>query len=174
MSVLENKTNLSVFDDVNAKFGDRLLLRCPILAKFKIRCISIDEYIQTKGSYQIEIDNVEEQVFSCLIEKTETDASSTCAIIVVNGGLLSLFEFTINEQISMIIHEIGHIMFFFKDDKSDDQLCEELYADRIPCEMELQEYLYSALSKLYESDLYEIGIKKQLLTRMRSINVLFR
>lgn len=171
MSVLDNKTNMSIFDDVNANFGDQLLLRCPILAKFKIRCINIEEYIQTKGSYQIEIDNVEEQVFSCLIEKTETDASSTRAIIVVNGDLLSTLDFTFNEQISMIIHEIGHIMFFFKDGKSDNQLCEELYADSIPCEMGLQEYLYSVLNKLYESDLYEEGIKKQLWTRMRSINI---
>lgn len=171
--VIDNRTKLMFFDCFNMRYSDQILALCPLLSKFKIAAITVEEYLHIAESFSTMISDIEKQMYSCLVDKKEYDASSTRAIIIANIDLYTKFNLSVDEHISAIAHEVGHIIHFFKDDKDSDIVAEELYADGIASKLGLASPLYSVLDKLSQSDLYEKSINEQLKLRMRSIRILY-
>ena len=171
-SVIDNRTKLMFFDHFNMKYSDQILAICPLLCKFKIAAITVEEYLHIAELFSTMISDIEKQMYSCLVDQKEYDASSTRAIIIANNELFAKFNLSVEEQMAAIAHEVGHIIYFFKDDKDSDILAEELYADGVASKLGLSRPLYSVLDKLSQSDLYEKCINEQLKIRMRSIRIL--
>lgn len=147
-----NKTGIESFDAFNNKgYSARAVLLCPPLSKFKINLV---EHSKTK--YSKEIDLKENDVFTYyLYQKTDNDASSVYAEIVVNNELCNELCLTEQEQLAAIAHEVGHIMLHFRNDKESLSVSmEELVSDSYACEIGLSKPLSSLLQKMYDSHLY--------------------
>lgn len=147
-----NRTGIKGFDAFNNEgYSARAVLLCPPLSKFKINLV---EHSKTK--YSKEIDLKENDAFTYyLYQKTDNDASSVYAEIVVNEEVCNELCLTEQEQLAAIAHEVGHIMLHFRNDKESLSVSmEELESDLYACKMGLQKPLYSLLQKMYDSHLY--------------------
>lgn len=162
-SIFNNYCGDSVFDQFNLLYGDRLMSICPLLRKFRITVLPIDELIKSHIITEQDADN---QAYLNYIEKTEQDASETRAYIGKDNEIIETLCFTREEQFACIAHEIGHFFFFFhtnQDGKGGQG--EEIAADQYVCRLGLREPLHSALQKLYDTNWFSEGIKRQLRTR---------
>ena len=141
--LINNKTGLEVFDTLNEKYSEIAISLCYILAKFQIIAIS------TYDSKHIgDIGMNESDTFGCFIDKTEYDASSTYAEIVINKKKCEELELSNQEIHAAIAHEIGHVIFYFIKDKENKKDMEEVICDQYVCRMGLADSLASLLDKL--------------------------
>lgn len=162
-SIFNNLCEDSVFDQFNLLYGERLMSICPLLRKFRISVLLIDDLIRSNIITEEDADN---QAYLNYIEKTEEDASETRAYIGKNNEIIETLSLTREEQFACIAHEIGHIFYFFhtnQDGKGGQG--EEIAADQYVCRLGLREPLNTVLQKLYDTNWFSEGIKRQLRTR---------
>lgn len=147
--------NFSIFKDFSALYGDRLSAYCNLLNKFKINILTIDEYNIALTTLPYVAD-IEKQPYASFIVKYGYAAETTKAGIVINTTHINNLQFTIDEQYAAIAHEIGHILYFFLDNKDmyPGQIGEEIYSDSIAARLSLAHEMISILSKLEESKMY--------------------
>lgn len=162
-----NKTGISAFDDFNSLYSDNAINICPLLEKFHINIVYVSDaknlnFINLKPN----------DPMANYIEKCRPTAESTYAEIVVNEVVLNNLCLTEQELLAAIAHEIGHIIFYFLEDKSScsEQLHEELISDMYACRIGLKESLSSLLNKLIQSGLYPNGQKLQMIIRLLNIS----
>lgn len=144
-----NRTGIKNFDSFNNEgYSARAVLLCPPLSKFKINLV---EHSKTK--YSKEIDLKENDAFTYyLYQKTDNDASSVYAEIVVNEEVCNELCLTEQEQLAAIAHEVGHIILYFREDKETLTESEkEILSDKYACKMGLSKPLHSLLQKLIDS-----------------------
>ncbi len=162
--LIKNKTELEVFDTFNEKYSEFAISLCYLLTMFQIFAIS---------TYDSEhVDDIGMKVsdpFGCFINKTEYDASSTYAEIVINKKKCEELELSEQEIHAAIAHEIGHVIFFFIEDKENKKDMEEVICDQYACRMGLADSLISLLDKLISSGDYSQGHILLLSNRKRFI-----
>ena len=162
--LIKNKTEFEVFDTFNEKYSELAISLCCFLAKFQIIAISTcnSEHIDDIGMK-------ESDPFGCFIDKTEYDASSTYAEIVINKKKCEELELSDQEIHAAVAHEIGHVIFFFIEDKENKKDMEEVICDQYACRIGLADSLISLLDKLISSGDYPQGHILLLSNRKRYI-----
>lgn len=115
------------------------------------------------------IEGIENDLFGCYILKV-TNIKDTISGIVINEELCSKLNLTINDKFAAIAHEIGHIMFYFLENK---QTNEELKADEFACKIGLSAELSGLLQKIKDANIYDEGTKKVLSLRLKIINSIY-
>lgn len=162
--LIKNKTEFEVFDTFNEKYSELAISLCCFLAKFQIIAISTcnSEHIDDIGMN-------EPDPFGCFINKTEYDASSTYAEIVINKKKCEELELSDQEIHAAIAHEIGHVIFFFIEDKENKKDMEEVICDQYACRMGLADSLISLLDKLIGSGDYSQDHVRLLSNRKRFV-----
>lgn len=150
-----------IFGRFNAIYGETLVDYCSLLSKFQINVLTVEEYKALPEGTPL-IDDIEKEAFACFIRKDGDTADTTNAGIVYNSSLIDRFGFTEPEHYACIAHEIGHILYFFLDNKNDysGPQGEEIYADRLSCRISLAEQMLKVLNKLEESGLYSDPISR--------------
>lgn len=126
---------------------------CNLLMKFSINVHTIDEYkhlLEINPKIPI-VENIHKELFGCYVLKETIDAKNTISGIVINEELCTQLNLTINDKFAAIAHEIGHIIFFFLEDK---QIDEELKADEFACKIGLSVELCGLLKKMIEANIY--------------------
>ncbi|MFI3303983.1 MAG: hypothetical protein SNH71_04430 [Rikenellaceae bacterium] len=164
-----NLTQANVFNKFSELYHEKIIKNCSILGKFKIKVYTSAEYDKCKDNMPILIESIHESSFSYYVNKESHDASTTDAAIVFNEELCDTLELTEEEQMSAIAHEIGHIIDYFRENKSDNNQAKEIYADSIACKLDLTDYLLSTLKKILSSETIPEELKSQIQTRMRWI-----
>ena len=107
-----NKTKLKVFDTFNKENSGLAISICPLLKKFQINAIAMSD---SKHVYDIGMEDYDP--FGSYIYKSQYDASSTYAEIVINENRCTELNISEQEMLAAIAHEVGHIIFFFLEDK---------------------------------------------------------
>lgn len=164
--LIKNRTGLKVFDTFNEKYSEITISLCDLLSKFQIIAISIYD--------SKHIDDIRMEVpdpFGCFIGKNEYDASSTYAEIVINEKRCEELKLSNHEMYAAIAHEVGHVIFFFKEDKENIKDFEEIICDYYACLMGLAESLVSLLNKLIRSGDYSQDHIRLLTNRKKFIDV---
>ena len=145
---IRNNTPCDIYDEFTQKHSSQIIQRCPLLAKFNIDILLIDEYIKQRECLP-HIENVDREVMSCYIVKECEDISRTKAGIVINQSAISSLNLTNAELMAVFAHEIGHIAFFFHSNKNNmDSVCEEIYADSYATSIGLGNSLCNVLENL--------------------------
>lgn len=144
-----------IFGRFNVRYGDTLVNYCPLLSKFQINILTVEEYKALPAGTPL-IDDIDIEAFACFIQKDGDTADTTNAGIVFNSALIDFFGFTEPEQHACIAHEIGHILFFFD---NVDQIKrggqgEEIFADGVAAEISLAAEMFSAIEKMVNSGKY--------------------
>ncbi len=162
--LIKNKTEFEVFDTFNEKYSELAISLCCFLAKFQI--IAISNY---ESEHIDDIGMKESDPFGCFIDKTEYDASSTYAEIVINKKKCEELELSDQEIHAAIAHEVGHVIFYFLENKENKKEIEEVICDQYACRMGLADSLCSLLDKLISSRDYSQGHMLLLSNRKRFI-----
>lgn len=144
-----------VFGRFNARHGVSLAEYCPLLNKFQINVLTVPEYQGLPEGTPV-IDGIEIQPFASFITKYGDTADTTNAGIVINIPIIEQLGFTELEQHSAIAHEIGHILFFFLDNKVNypGSCGEEIYCDSIAVRIGLSVELLSTIEKIENSGMF--------------------
>lgn len=161
-------TNLKEFNTFEEIYKPNVYSVCDLLKKFSINVHTIGEYINLLViSPKIPaIENIEKNLFGCYILKETNDAKGTISGIIINEKLCSQMELTTKDKLAAIAHEIGHIIFFFLENKSID---EELKADEFACKMGLSIELLGLLEKIKRANIYDEATSKYLEWRLMTI-----
>ena len=166
-----NNTSNPIYYAFELKYADKIISQKDILNKIQIEVINIEDYLQQKENLPI-IENVEEQVMSCYILKNDESITSTIAGIVINPSFIERLSLSEQEIMACLAHEIGHIAFFFIENKeSYSSFCQEAYADEYAQTIGLGGHLCSALNKLIKSELYCENLTKLIHTRIKLIKM---
>lgn len=161
-----NKTNLSVFEAFEKDYSSKAISICSLLNKFQIFAVNHSDSLHLK-----EVDFGKNDAFANFINKTEYDASTTYAEIIVDFDVCNRLNLTDEEMKAAIAHEVGHIMFFFIEDKNNYRgLSEEIICDKYVCQMGLKTYLKSLLQKLIKSRLYPENQNQQIQIRLSALD----
>lgn len=156
------------FNDFNQRYQTSVYKICPLLKDFSINIHTIDEYkklLETHPEIPV-IDNLDEDVFGVYIFKSTSSAKGTISGIIINEKLCLDLKLTSGDKFAAIAHEIGHIMFFFLENK---QIEEEFKADEFACKMGLSEELLGLLQKLKNSGIYNETTTDHLRLRIEAI-----
>ncbi len=159
-----NKTELEVFDTFNKKYCNIAISICCLLAKFQIVALRIND-----SEHITDIGLNEYDPMGFYINKTEYDASSTYAEIVINEKKCEELELSSHELYAAIAHEVGHVIFYFREDKENKKNMEEIICDQYACRMGLADSLISLLDKLIGSGDYSQDHVRLLSNRKRFI-----
>lgn len=164
--LIVNKTNISVFDTFEQDYSSKVISICSYFNKFHIYAVNHSDSI-----YLNEVDFGNNDAFANFIKKTEYDASSTYAEIIINIDVCSRLNLTEEEMKAAIAHEVGHLLMFFRGDKSNYHgLLEELECDKYVCKMGLRSSLKSLLQKLIKSRLYSENQNQQIQIRLSALD----
>ena len=161
-------TNIECFDTFNQRYKTKVYEICPLLKEFSINVYTTDEYkelLETHSKTPV-IDNVDKEAFSTYIFKHTPSAKDTISGIIINEKLCLELKVSSRDKLAAIAHEIGHIMFFFLEDK---QIDEEFKADDFACKMGLSEELLGLLEKLKNSGVYNEATTYHLGLRIEAI-----
>lgn len=141
---------------------------CNLLKKFSVNVHTIGEYKELLEQYSKlpVIEDIDKDLFGCYVLKETNDAKDTISGIIINDELCSQLKLTTNDKLAAIAHEIGHIMFFFLENK---QIDEEFKADEFACQMGLSVELLGLLEKLQKSGIYNEHTTRQLELRLKAI-----
>lgn len=92
-------------------------------------------------------------MFGCYVLKETNNAQDTISGIIINEELCSQLELTTNDKLAAIAHEIGHIIYFFLENKPID---EELKADEFACKIGLSRELLGLLGKMKKANIIDV------------------
>lgn len=146
-------TSIKDFNAFEELYKSNVYAVCNLLKKFSINVHTIGEYkdlLETYPKLPV-IEDIDKDLFGCYVLKETNDAKDTISGIIINDELCSQLKFNTNDILAAIAHEIGHIMFFFLENK---QIDEELKADEFACKMGLSVELLGLLEKIQKSDIY--------------------
>ena len=117
------------------------------------------------------IEDIDTQPYAMYIYNDSQSAETTTAGIVFNDPLIKSLSLTKEEQFASIAHEIGHILYYYLENKDayPNTQGEEIFADKIACEIGLSASLLSVIDKLENSGWYSdilsrFGMRKMLLS----------
>lgn len=161
-------TSIEDFNSFEELYKSNVYSVCNLLKKFSINVHTIFEY---KNLLEIHpklpvIEDIDKDLFGCYVLKETNDAKDTISGIIINEDLCSQLKLTTNDKLAAIAHEIGHIMFFFIENK---QINEEIKADEFACKMGLSVELLGFLKKLQKSDIYNEPTIRHLELRLQAI-----
>lgn len=173
MNILSNTklfhyTSLKEFDTFEEMYKSNVYSVCNLLKKFSINVHTIGEYkdlLEITPKLPV-IENIDKDLLGCYILKGTNDAKDTISGIIINEELCSRLELTTNDKLAAIAHEIGHIFFFFLENKPID---EELKADEFACKMGLSIELLGLLEKIKRANIYDEATTKYLEWRLMTI-----
>lgn len=150
-----------IFKLFNQNYGDIMVSICPLLTKFQVRVYTVDEYLALPQEIP-KIEDIHDQSFASVVFKYQESAESTFAGIVYNKPLINKLCFTKDEQYAAISHEIGHILYFFLEDKGafPGTQGEEIYADRLSTLMGLTDPMLSCIKKMKDSGCYSDSLSR--------------
>lgn len=158
-----------IFGRFNDCYGDILVGYCQLLNKFQINILTVEEYNLFPGDIP-QIEDIDSQPFASFIKKDDFDAETTIAGIVFCPPIIERIGLNEKEQFASIAHEIGHILYFFMNNKADypGQQGEEIYCDSIASKIGLTAELLSTIIKLENSGLFpdpasRFGMRKLVL-----------
>lgn len=141
-----------IFERFNALFGDIIMLRWPLVAKFEILVMTVEEFkSDTRGLPPVK--KIVDQPFFCSSDQDEARVETTHAGIIFNPVLIEQYGFSEEEQFASIAHEIGHIILRFreKDGYYTAPQSIEVFADSVACEIGLASPMLSTIIKLENS-----------------------
>ena len=161
-------TSIEDFNSFEELYKSNVYSVCNLLKKFSINVHTIFEY---KNLLEIHpklpvIEDIDKDLFGCYVLKETNDAKDTISGIIINEDLCSQLKLTTNDKLAAIAHEIGHIMFFFIENK---QINEEIKADEFACKMGLSVELLGLLKKLQKYDIYNEPTIRHLELRLQAI-----
>jgi len=161
-------TRMEDFNSFEELYKSNVYSVCNLLKKFSINVHTTFEY---KDLLEIHpklpvIEDIDKDLFGCYVLKETNDAKDTISGIIINEELCSQLKLSINDKFAAIAHEIGHIIFFFLENKPID---EELKADEFACKMGLSVELLGLLEKLQKSDIYNEPTTRHLELRLKTI-----
>lgn len=171
---IENSTELfhyksirdfNIFEDL---YKSNVYSVCNLLKKFSINVHTIGEYkdlLEINPTLPV-VENIDKDLFGCYVLKETDDAKNTVSGIIINEELCSTVELTTNDRFAAIAHEIGHIIFFFLENK---QINEELKADEFACKMGLSVELLGLLEKIKRANIYDKSTTKHMELRLKAI-----
>lgn len=149
---IEKQQEHPIFGRFNALFGEKLVDYCSLLGKFQINVYSTEEYKRLPGDIP-RIEDIDKQVFASFIVKYGVTADTTEAGIVYSELLLSTLRLNEAELFAAIAHEVGHILYFFLENKANypGPQGEEVYSDGLACRLGLASPMLSTLKKIENS-----------------------
>ena len=155
--------NLAIFSSFEEQFRDRLISLFPILKKISIKTFSLQQYKSAPENYIIQIKDPEKQPLSCFIYNNTGAIEETICGIVINDDLINSLKISEHEIYAGIAHEIGHILFFFAENKDVNK--EEFFADSVACELNLKNEMSQLIEKVLISNIYPQFTNNQLRIR---------
>lgn len=169
----DNLNKYPIFQYFNNCYYLNLTKYCYLLQNFQIKIITVEEYLKKLDTLPI-IESVEIQPFASYIYKTSNKIEHTNAGIIINEPIIKNLKLTESEQLAAIAHEIGHILFFFLENKEDypGPNGEEIYCDSIACKIGLSAEMLSIIIKLINDKNYSefscsLYIRKNILKHCR-------
>ncbi|CDA45347.1 putative uncharacterized protein [Prevotella sp. CAG:5226] len=161
-------TSCKEFNTFEELYKSNAYAVCNLLKKFSVNVHTIGEYKELLEQYSKlpVIEDIDKDLFGCYVLKETNDAKDTISGIIINDELCSQLKLTTNDKLAAIAHEIGHIMFFFLENK---QIDEEFKADEFACQMGLSVELLGLLEKLQKSGIYNEHTTRQLELRLKAI-----
>ena len=136
---LRTDIDVSIFKLFDDQYSNILISYCPPLSKVTIDIYTSEEEAMGDGSIP--------SPYSYSISE------NMYAKIVFDKAIIESLEFSRNEQMAAIAHEIGHIVFQFLENKQN-YTSEEIFADELSCKLGLTTEIYSVICKLENSDIY--------------------
>lgn len=167
-------TDQRIFEEFNQQYGDCLVSHYPLLGRFQVKIYSLDEYLHSsEGLPEVEIQN---QFSAFFVNKENAAIETTNAGIIYNESLIRQLGLTESEQFAAIAHEIGHILYFFLENKRDypELQGEEIYADKLACEIGLSAEMLSTIEKLERSGISRDPISQFGMRKCMIINVFLK
>lgn len=158
---IQKQQEYPIFGRFNTLYGDNLVEYCRILNEFQISILTVEEYKSLpEGTPQIE--DIETDSFAYYIQKEGDTADTTNAGIVFNSDMIDFYGFNESEQLACVAHEIGHILYFFLDNKDNypPGQGEEIYADSIAIRIGLSAELLSAIGKIERSGIFNDTLRR--------------
>ena len=165
----QEQQDYPIFGKFSHYYGGKVTSICHLLTKFKIRIYTLEKYLVCADNLP-QIEDVDNQLFACFVKNDTPHAETTVEGIVFTQSLIDELELTESEQFAAIAHEIGHILYFYLENK-DSYPCEEIYADSIACRIGLSNPTISIIDKLISSGKYQ-DLEKQLEIRKKVVSVL--
>lgn len=138
-----NKTNLEVFDTFVQKYGQKALVLYPEFDDIQIYAVSI---FNTR--YAEEVDFYEHDSFGFYFNYI---AEPKYAEIIVNVETCRKMNFTEQEMMAAIAHELGHIKYTNINEVDEQDKFSEIYSDEFTCDIGLGKPLSSLLNKFINS-----------------------
>ena len=135
-----------IFGKFSHYYGGKVTSICHLLTKFKIHIYTLEKYLACADNLP-KIEDVDNQLFACFVKNDTPHAETTVAGIVFTQSLIDELELTESEQFAAISHEIGHILYFYLENK-DSYPCEEVYADSVASRIGLKDLILSVIDKL--------------------------
>lgn len=137
------------------------------MTKFKIHVYTLDQYLSIAYSLP-QIEDVENQLFSCFVKNETIHAETTIAGVVFTQSLIDELNLTESEKFAAIAHEIGHVLYFYLENKNS-YPSEEVYADSVACRIGLQDSILSVIDKLiccgkYQDLANQLEIRKMFIS----------
>lgn len=137
------------------------------MTKFKIHVYTLDQYLCSADSLP-QIEDVENQLFSCFVKNETIHAETTIAGIVFTQSLIDELNLTESEKFAAIAHEIGHVLYFYLGNKNS-YPSEEVYADSVACRIGLKDSILSVIDKLiccgkYQDLANQLEIRKMFIS----------
>lgn len=162
-------TGLEEFDTFEEMYKFNAYSVCNLLKEFSINVHTMGEYkelLEITSKLPV-IEDIDKDLFGCYILKETNDAKDTISGIIINEELCSQLELTTSDKLAAIAHEIGHIIFFFLENKPID---EELKADEFACKMGFSVELRGLLEKMKMANIYNETTINYLDLREKAIN----
>ena len=162
----QEQRDYPIFGKFSHYYGGTLISICHLLTKFKIHVYTLEQYLAFADNFP-KIEDVENQLFACFVKNDTPHAETTVAGIVFTQSLIDELELTESEQFAAIAHEIGHILYFYLENK-DSYPCDEVYADSVASRIGLKGLILSVIDKLICCGKYQ-DLDNQL--RMRKLYI---
>ena len=164
-------TDQRIFEEFNQQYGDCLVSHYPLLGSFQVKIFSLDEYLASSENLP-EIEDIRNQPYEVFVNKENVAIETTNADIIHNESLIRQLGLTELEQFAAIAHEIGHILYFFLENKRDYPGLQgkEIYADKIACEIGLAAEMLSTIEKLERSGIFRDPISQFGMRKCMIIN----
>ena len=163
----QEQRDYPIFGKFSHYYGGTLISICHLLTKFKIHVYTLEQYLAFADNFP-KIEDVENQLFACFVKNDTPHAETTVAGLVFTQSLIDELELTESEQFAAIAHEIGHILYFYLENKNS-YPSEEVYADSVACRIGLKDSILSVIDKLiccgkYQDLANQLEIRKMFIS----------
>ena len=146
MQLIKNTDNIEVFDMFNKKYGQKVLSLFPELNEIEIHAVN-----HNNATTIAQKDLDEKDTFAFFFNEKE---NPKYAEIIINKDACKLFDFSEQELMAAIAHEIGHIIKRVRLNFVIIEQDEEIISDDYVCKIGLGSPLLSLLNKFVNSGFY--------------------